>query len=153
MLIVLDHHSGIPVYRQLMDQIKFHVASGLLNSGDELPSTRSLSTRLGLNPMTVSKAYGLLEREGVLDRRPGRPLVVRSLETDKMQAQKLEQLRQSLEPTVTMVHQLSGGAAGIAHAKPENHVVEPQFQHGVALGGPIARMAHALVTDLGVIGG
>jgi len=106
MLIVLDHHSGIPVYRQLMDQIKFHVASGLLNSGDELPSTRSLSTRLGLNPMTVSKAYGLLEREGVLDRRPGRPLVVRSLETDKMQAQKLEQLRQSLEPTVTMVHQL-----------------------------------------------
>jgi GntR family transcriptional regulator len=106
MLIVLDHHSGIPVYRQLMDQIKFHVASGLLNSGDELPSTRSLSTRLGLNPMTVSKAYSLLEREGVLDRRPGLPLVVRSLETDKMQAQKLEQLRQSLEPTVTMVHQL-----------------------------------------------
>jgi GntR family transcriptional regulator len=106
MLIVLDHHSGIPVYRQLMDQIKFHVASGLLNSGDELPSTRSLSTRLGLNPMTVSKAYGLLEREGVLDRRPGLPLVVRSLETDKMQAQKLEQLRQSLESTVTMVYQL-----------------------------------------------
>ena len=106
MLIVLDHHSGIPVYRQLMDQIKFHVASGLLTSGDELPSTRSLSTRLGLNPMTVSKAYGLLEREGVLDRRPGLPLVVRSLETDQMQAQKLEQLRQSLESTVTMVHQL-----------------------------------------------
>ena len=106
MLIVLDHHSGIPVYRQLMDQIKFHVASGLLNSGDELPSTRSLSTRLGLNPMTVSKAYSLLEREGVLDRRPGLPLVVRSLETEKMQSQKLEQLRQSLEPTVTMVHQL-----------------------------------------------
>ncbi len=106
MLIVLDHHSGIPVYRQLMDQIKFHVASGLLNSGDELPSTRSLSTRLGLNPMTVSKAYSLLEREGVLDRRPGLPLVVRPLESAEIQAQKLEQLRQALEPTVTMIQQL-----------------------------------------------
>ena len=84
MLIVLDHHSGIPVYRQLMDQIKFHVASGLLNSGDELPSTRSLSTRLGLNPMTVSKAYGLLERERVLDRRPGLPLVVRPLASEDL---------------------------------------------------------------------
>ncbi len=54
MLIVVDPHSGVPVYRQLMDQIKFHVATGLLNPGEELPSTRALSAELGINPMTIS---------------------------------------------------------------------------------------------------
>jgi DNA-binding transcriptional MocR family regulator len=65
MLIVVDPHSGVPVYRQLMDQIRFHIASGLLKPGDELPSTRALSTELGVNPMTVSKAYSFLERSCV----------------------------------------------------------------------------------------
>ena len=45
MLIVVDPHSGVPVYRQLMDQVKFHVASGLLKPGDELPSTRYRDAR------------------------------------------------------------------------------------------------------------
>ena len=52
-----DYHNGIPVFRQIIDQVKFHVVSGLLAPGDELPSTRALSGQLGLNPMTVSKAY------------------------------------------------------------------------------------------------
>lgn len=105
-LIVVDPHSGVPVYRQLMDQVKFHIASGLLKPGDELPSTRALSSELGVNPMTVSKAYSFLEREKVIERRPGRPLVVRALETEKMLDQKIDQLRESLAPTVTMVRQL-----------------------------------------------
>ena len=65
MLIEVDRHSGVPVYRQIMDQIKFHVAGGLLRPGAELPSTRTLSAALGLNPMTVSKSYSLLEMEEV----------------------------------------------------------------------------------------
>ena len=77
MLIVVDPHSGVPVYRQVMDQIKFHIASGILRAGDELPSTRSLSAELGVNPMTISKAYSYLERDEVVERRPGRPLVVK----------------------------------------------------------------------------
>ncbi len=77
MILVVDTHSGIPVYRQLMEQIRFHVASGLLSPGDEIPSTRSLSAKLGVNPMTISKAFALLEEEGVLERRPGLPSVVR----------------------------------------------------------------------------
>jgi len=105
-LIVVDPHSGVPVYRQLMDQVKFHIASGLLKPGDELPSTRALSSELGVNPMTVSKAYSFLEREKVIERRPGRPLVVRALETEQMLDQKIDQLRESLAPTVTMVRQL-----------------------------------------------
>jgi GntR family transcriptional regulator len=110
MLIVVDPQSGVPVYRQLMDQIKFHIASGLLAPGDELPSTRALSSELGVNPMTISKAYSFLEREEVVERRPGRPLVVRAHEGDSLLGRKQEQLREGLAATVTMIKQL-----GIEH--------------------------------------
>jgi len=106
MLIVVDPHSGVPVYRQLMDQIKFHIASGLLGPGDELPSTRALSAQLGVNPMTISKAYGYLEREEVLERRPGLPVVVKPVDGGAMRDRKMDQLRESLATTVTMVQQL-----------------------------------------------
>lgn len=106
MLIVVDPHSGVPVYRQVMNQVKFHVASGLLKPGDELPSTRALSAELGVNPMTISKAYSYLERDGVVDRRPGRPLVVKAIEGQRIVDQKTEQLRENLASAVTMVRQL-----------------------------------------------
>jgi GntR family transcriptional regulator len=116
MLIVVDPHSGVPVYRQIMAQVKFHIASGLLAAGDELPSTRSLSVELGVNPMTVSKAYSYQEKEEVVERRPGRPVVVRKLEGTEMRNRKLDRLRASLSPTVIMVRQLdipSGDAVDI----------------------------------------
>jgi len=106
MLIVVDPHSGVPVYRQLMDQIKFHIASGILEPGDELPSTRGLSAELGVNPMTISKAYSFLEREDVIERRPGRPLVVKAVESGELDDRRVEQVRQSLAATVTAVRQL-----------------------------------------------
>ena len=111
MLIVVDPHSGVPVYRQVMEQIKFHVASGLLAKGEELPSTRALSAELGVNPMTISKAYSYLERDGVVERRPGRPLVVSALENGAMREERVEQLRRSLEQTVTIVKQLDISSA------------------------------------------
>lgn len=68
--------SSEPIYRQLVEQVRRHVASGQLKSGDELPSVRELAQALVLNPMTVSKAFGLLEAEGVLERRRGLAMVV-----------------------------------------------------------------------------
>jgi GntR family transcriptional regulator len=106
MLIVVDPHSGVPVYRQLMDQIRFHISSGLIGPGDELPSTRALSQELGVNPMTVSKAYSFLERDGVVERRPGRPLVVTGFGEKESRDRKIEQLRESLAPSVTAARQL-----------------------------------------------
>ena len=114
MLLVLDPHSGVPAYRQLMDQVKFHVASGLLLPGAELPSTRQLSAELNLNPMTISKAYMLLEAEGVVERRRGQPLVVRAqpdLDPDQLRR---DQLRQHLLPAVTVARQLGIDAATAA---------------------------------------
>jgi GntR family transcriptional regulator len=106
MLIVVDPHSGVPVYRQLMDQIKFHVASGVLKPGDELPSTRGLSAELGVNPMTISKAYSYLEREDVIERRPGRPLVVKAVANGDLDDRRMAQVRASLAGSVTIVRQL-----------------------------------------------
>ena len=106
MIIAVDPHSGVPVYRQLMTQIRFQVASGILQPGDELPSTRSLSRRLGVNPMTVSKAFRLLEQQGVVERRPGLPLVVRAQEDEALAVSRLAQLRAGLAPVVTQARQL-----------------------------------------------
>jgi len=106
MLILVDPHSGVPVYRQLMDQIKFHIASGLLKPGDELPSTRSLSSELGVNPMTISKAYSFLEKEDVVRRRRGKPLIVKGGQPQKSEALKMQQLSDRLAPAVRIVHQL-----------------------------------------------
>jgi GntR family transcriptional regulator len=106
MLIVVDPSSGVPVFRQVMDQVRFHIASGLLQPGDELPATRSLSAELGVNPMTISKAYDLLERDGVLERRPGRPLMVAAMDAAEIELQKIEQLRASLAAAVRVARQL-----------------------------------------------
>ena len=106
MLIVVDPNSGVPVYRQIVDQVRFQVLSGVLQPGDELPSTRTLSQELGLNPMTVSKSYGILEEEGVLEHRPGLPLVVSDRNGDAVERERLAQLESLLEPAITAARQL-----------------------------------------------
>jgi len=106
MLFVVDPHSGVPIFRQLMEQVKLAVAGGRLQPGDPLPSVRSLSVPLGVNPMTISKAYNLLEREGVLERRPGKPLVVAAVAEDQLGARRLAQLEKQLAPAATLCHRL-----------------------------------------------
>jgi GntR family transcriptional regulator len=106
MIVVVDPHSGIPVYRQLVEQIRFQVASGVLRAGEAIPSTRALSAQLGVNPMTVSKAFGLLEEDGVLERRPGRPHVVRSRRGKTVRGTREDQLEQALRPVATKARQL-----------------------------------------------
>jgi GntR family transcriptional regulator len=104
--VVIDSHSGIPVYRQIVDQVRFQVAGGLLAPGQELPSTRTLSQELGVNPMTVSKSYALLEAEGLLTRRPGLPLVVSEQPADVAQRERRAQLAALLEPVAVAARQL-----------------------------------------------
>jgi GntR family transcriptional regulator len=89
-----------------MDQVRFHIASGLLKAGDEIPPTRSLSAELGVNPMTISKAYNLLERDGVLERRPGRPLVVAEMDPAELDLEKVDQLQSALAEAVRAARQL-----------------------------------------------
>jgi GntR family transcriptional regulator len=64
-------HSGVPVYRQIMDQIHGCIASGALTTGDQLPTVRQLAVDLAVNPNTVVRAYRELEIRGVLTTQQG----------------------------------------------------------------------------------
>jgi len=110
MLLRLDRHSGVPVYRQIQDQVRFLVATGVLVPGVELPSTRALASELGLNPMTVSKAYAWLEREGVLERRPGLALVVRERPVREVAAARRDELEAELRSAVFAAQKLGFSA-------------------------------------------
>jgi GntR family transcriptional regulator len=68
----MDMASGVPVYRQLMDQIRHYVVSGVLAEGDQLPSIRELARVLAVNPATVVKAFNELAHEGVVEIQHGR---------------------------------------------------------------------------------
>jgi len=109
MLILIESQSGVPIYRQIVEQIRFQIASGLLRPGDELPSTRTLSQELGVNPMTISKSYGLLEEEGLVVRRPGLPLLISERSTDDELRAREAQLAGLFEPVVTAARQLGIG--------------------------------------------
>ena len=67
----LDLKSGVPIYRQIQDQIRYGIASGRLRQGEQLPTVRALAVDLSVNPNTVIKAYSELEREGVLTTEQG----------------------------------------------------------------------------------
>jgi GntR family transcriptional regulator len=67
----LNQNSGVPIYRQIQDQIRYAVAAGLLHSGEQLPTVRALAVELQVNPNTVIKAYTELERAGVLTTEQG----------------------------------------------------------------------------------
>ena len=76
LLFDLKPGDSVPIYRQLVAQVQRLVASGQLRAGDSLPSVRAVAEHYAINPMTVSRAYALLEEQGWLIRRHGRPMEV-----------------------------------------------------------------------------
>jgi GntR family transcriptional regulator len=106
-LFILKPHSGVPIYRQLLDQIRRMAASGQLPPGTELPSIRELAVQHAINPMTVSKVYTLLEAEGVLERHRGKPMTVaRPKRTQSPLAKRLEQIEPHVEQVALAARQL-----------------------------------------------
>lgn len=69
--IRLNSTSAVPIYRQILDQIRFQIASGRLQRGDRLPSVRSLARRLAANQNTILKVYDQLATDGLVERRQG----------------------------------------------------------------------------------
>jgi GntR family transcriptional regulator len=106
MMFILDPHSDIPIYRQLVEQIKRMIASGQLKKGDALPSVRDLALTHSVNPMTISKAYGLLQREGLLVRQQGKPMQVAALKTRETANKRIERLAPQLEQLILAARQL-----------------------------------------------
>ena len=101
--------SGVPVYLQLEQQIKQAIASGLLQSGDALPSTRRTAADLRINPNTVARAFQNLEREGVIRTVPGGGTFIASLnglQSGLLKTEKLRRLRPIAEQLVVEASQL-----------------------------------------------
>jgi GntR family transcriptional regulator len=92
MLIEIDHHVGIPIYLQIIRQVRQQIMTDGLKEGDQLEAVRDLAARLKVNPMTVSKAYSFLEAEGLVERKRGVGLFVIKIEKgekDRIQGQML----------------------------------------------------------------
>lgn len=99
--------SSEPIYRQLVDQAQRLVAGGQLAPGDAMPSVREVAQALALNPMTVSKAYGILELEGVLARKRGMGMFVADAPKGTHSvASRIELLRPTLERAALEARQL-----------------------------------------------
>ena len=104
--------SSEPIYRQLVEQVRRFVAGRQLRAGEELPSVRELAQALAVNPMTVSKAFGLLEADGLLERRRGLAMVVAPQHRRAQPtAERVELLRPTLERAALEARQLELPAA------------------------------------------
>lgn len=71
LLLTVNPNSGMPIYRQILDQVRHRILSGQIPPGERLPSVRELSALEKINHLTVAKAYQELEREGLLETRRG----------------------------------------------------------------------------------
>ena len=106
-MFVLNPQSGIPIYRQIVEQVTRLIAGGQLPVGAELPSVRELALEHSVNPMTISKAYALLEGEGLLERQRGKPMRVAARRHRQAPlTQRLRQLEHSVDELVRAARQL-----------------------------------------------
>ena len=103
----LDDQSGVPVYRQIMDQVRGAIASGALRSGDQLPTVRQLAVDLSINPNTVVRAYRELELGGLLESNQGSGTFIRAQEFAGGEAERARQLAQIVTDCIARA-----GAAG-----------------------------------------
>lgn len=99
--------SAEPIYRQLVEHVRRRVAGGQLRAGDEIPSVRELAQELAVHPMTISKAYSLLEAEGLLERRRGLAMrVAPQHQRAQPAASRIELLRPTLARAAAEARQL-----------------------------------------------
>jgi GntR family transcriptional regulator len=77
-IFTVDPHTGVPIYLQIIEQVKRSVALGVLVAGDRLPTVKQLAFDLTVNPNTVARAYRELERDGIIETNVGRGSFVRA---------------------------------------------------------------------------
>jgi len=90
----LDLHSGVPVYRQLIDQVTGGMAAGALAAGDQLPTVRQVAVDLSINPNTVMRAYRELEIRGVLETQQGTGTFISHQKVKRDEVERRRQLSQ-----------------------------------------------------------
>jgi GntR family transcriptional regulator len=108
---LLDLHSGVPIYRQIIDQVRGALASGALVAGDQLPTVRQLAVDLAINPNTVVRAYKELELSGLLETHQGTGTFIGTQKLPGAPGERERQLSQIVADVVARA-----GAAGFTIA-------------------------------------
>lgn len=98
--------SGVPIYLQIIEQINAMIAGGNLNVGDMLPSVRQMATELGVNPMTISKAYSKLEAEEVVARVRGKGMQVLKSAHSGTPKERMQELKPLMDQAIVRGRQL-----------------------------------------------
>ncbi|WP_417380794.1 GntR family transcriptional regulator [Gimesia sp.] len=98
--------AGVPIYLQIIGQINTMIAGGHLNAGDMLPSVRQMATVLGVNAMTISKAYSKLEADKVVERVRGKGMLVRKSIPAGSSKERMQDLKPLMEQAVVQGRQL-----------------------------------------------
>lgn len=102
---------GAPIYLQIMEHLKAGIAAGTVQDGDELPSRRTLSALLGVNPNTIQKAFRLLEEEGLISSRTGSKSCV------SLSDQQSQTMQQQLPNTQTLEYIEKMRAMGLTRSQ------------------------------------
>ena len=106
MILQINFRSGMPIYLQIVDQIRAAAASGALRSGEVLPSIRPLAEELRVNRNTVAKAYAELESQGVIETLPGRGSFVKENQSALRKKVRRELLIEDIDQVVVQAHHL-----------------------------------------------
>lgn len=107
MQIDISLQDGVPIYRQIVNQVKYLIASGKIRPGDELPAIRTLAEQLTVTPNTIVKAYGELETEGVVFKRRGAGTYVADLQSPLARKEQRRILAQRADSLLTDANQLN----------------------------------------------
>ena len=91
---LLDYSSGMPIYRQIIDQIRFGIASGQLKLGEQLPTVRALAVELKVNLNTVAKAYKELEIKNILETQQGSGTFINKAEHVVLEQEREDKLKE-----------------------------------------------------------
>ena len=126
MEIRLCASDGVPVYRQIVNQVKYLVASGRLGAGQELPAIRALAERLVVNPNTVVHAYAELEKEGVVVCRHGSGTYVADTSTRQPATRAGERLSAKIDSLLADAAHLNVDLEGLQRLILERHTILKQ---------------------------
>ena len=106
MIFKVDFKSGKPVFLQLVDQIRYAAASGVLQAGEPLPSIRPLAEELRVNRNTIAKAYAELENQGVIETQPGKGCFLKENNSPFTKPVRHKLLLAEIDEAVVMAHHL-----------------------------------------------
>jgi len=99
--LTIASSSGVPIYKQVFEQIERMILNNHLPVGEYLPSVRRVATDLNVNPMTISKAYGLLEERGYLSRQRGKGMRVAQLTEQVSKKEKITTLERMITSLIS----------------------------------------------------